>query len=90
MCDFFDDFDYDGLDDMDDMDDDFIEDAFWDVYDAPDMESELPDESNTPEPEPSESSFDMKEVFILGGMIVGQAWEDALDEKEQRKEKKPK
>ena len=84
MCD-FDDFDYDGLDD------DFIEDAFWDVYDAPDMESELPpDESNTPELEPSESSFDMKEVFILGGMIAGLAWEDALDEKEQRKKKKPK
>ncbi|MEA1933960.1 MAG: hypothetical protein U9N60_05965 [Thermodesulfobacteriota bacterium] len=89
MCD-FDDFDYDGLDDMDD---DFIEDALLDKYDeynAPDMETELPDELNTPEPEPSKSSFDMEEVFILGGMIAGLAWEDALDEKEQRKKKKPK
>lgn len=89
MCD-FDDLNYDCPDGLDDMDDDFIEDAFWDVYDAPDMESELPDEPNTPEPEASESSFDMEEVFIFGGMIVGQAWEDALDEKEQRKKKKPK
>ena len=84
MCDIFDDFDYDSLDDMDDN---FTEDAFLDEYDAPDMESELPpDESNTPEPEPSKSSFfDMEEVFfILGERIAGQA----LDEKEQRKKKK--
>ena len=90
MCDFFDDFDYDGLEDMDDdFIEDFIEDAFLDEYIAPDMETELRDELNTPELEPSKSSFDMEEVFILGGMIAGQAWEDAL-EKEQRKKKKPK
>ena len=83
MCDFFDDFDYDGLND--DFIEDFIVDAYQDEYNAPDMETELRDELNAQEPEPSKSSFD-EEVFILGAMIVGQA----LDEKEQRKKKKPK
>ena len=88
MCGIFDDFDYDGLDDMDDdFIEDFIVDAYQDEYNAPEMETELPtNELNTPEPEPSKSSFfDMEEVFfILGERIAGQA----LDEKEQRKKKK--
>ena len=30
------------------------------------------------------SGLDIYEVMILGGMIVGQAYEEALDEKDQR------
>ena len=33
----------------------------------------------------SKDDFPAKDAFILGGMIVGQAFEEALDEKEQEK-----
>ena len=90
MC-FNDDFDFDGYDDYDGVDDDFSEDMFEEEFepeqDEFEMEAEI-DEYSDPEPETPESAFDFQDAFILGGMIVGQAYEEALDEKEQTKKKK--
>ena len=82
------DFDFDGYDDG--MDDDFSEDLFEEEFE-PELDEfkaqEENDESFVPESENPESAFDFREAFILGGIIVGQAYEEALDEKEQRDEK---
>ena len=80
MC--YDDFDFDGNDGMDDLDDDFSQDLFDEEF-APELdELEIDTESNE-----FASGLDIYEVMILGGMIVGQAYEEALDEKEQRNNK---
>ena len=85
MC-FNDDFDFDGYDDMDDLGDDFSEDLFEDEFEPELDELEMQEENND-EPIDPESLFDFQEAFIIGGMIVGQAYEDSLDEKEQRNKK---
>jgi hypothetical protein len=76
MC-FNDDFDFDGYDDMED---DFSEDMFEEEFEPELDEFEIDTESNE-----FASGLDFYEVMILGGMIVGQAYEEALDEKEQKK-----
>ena len=84
MC-FNDDFDFDGYDDydgVDDPDDDFQEDIFDEEFEPEMDELEIDTESNE-----FASGLDFYEVMILGGMIVGQAYEDALDEKEQKNKK---
>ena len=72
-----DDFDFDDYDDLGDQGDDFPEDMF--------NESEL----NTDDPIVKElddpAAFDFQDVFIFGGMIVGQAYEETQDEKDQHK-----
>jgi hypothetical protein len=87
MC--YDDFDFDGYDGMDDPDDDFQEDIFDEEFE-PELDEfdaqEENDEPFAPESENSESAFGFREVFILGGKF-GQAYEEALDEKEQRNKK---
>lgn len=84
MC-FNDDFDMDGLDGPDD---DFQEDVFEEEFepeiDELEMEAEDP---ATPEFEPPESVMDFQDVFVIGGMIVGLAYEETLDAKEQRDKK---
>ncbi len=91
MC-FNDDFDFDGYDDgMDDLDDDFSEDMFEEEFEPELDEFEAQEENSESvdtESEDPESAFGFREAFILGGMIVGQAYEEALDEKEQTKKKK--
>ena len=81
MC-FNDDFDFDGYDDYDGVDDDFSEDLFEEEFEPKMDEVEIDTESNE-----FASGLDFYEVMILGGMIVGQAYEEALDEKEQRDKK---
>ena len=76
MC--YDDFDFDNYDDMDDPDDDFQEDVIDEEF-----ESEL-DQFDAQEDD-AEWAFGFREAFILGGM-VGQAYEEALDEKERQKQ----
>ena len=80
MC-FNDDFDFDGYDDYDGVDDDFSEDMFEEEFEPEMDELEIDTESNE-----FASGLDFYEVMILGGMIVGQAYEEALDEKEQREQ----
>lgn len=84
MC--YDDFDFDGIDDPDD---DFQEDEFNDEFrpeqDELDIEAESEDPVANGSDDP-EAAFGFREAFILGGMIVGQAYEEALDEKEQQKQ----
>jgi hypothetical protein len=82
MC-FNDDFDFDGYDDMDGPDDDFSEDMFEEEFEPELDELEIDTESNG-----FASELDFYEVMILGGMIVGQAYEESLDEKEETKKKK--
>ena len=77
MCDFD---DYDGYDGVDD---DFSEDLFEEEFESELDELEIDMESNE-----FASGLDFYEVMVLGGMIVGQAYEEALDEKEQTKKKK--
>ena len=83
--------DFDGYDDYDDgLDDDFSEDMFEEEFESELDEFEAQEENDepfAPESEDSESAFGFREAFILGGMIVGQAYEEALDEKEQRNKK---
>jgi hypothetical protein len=79
---FNDDFDFDGYDDYDGVDDDFSEDLFEEEFEPEMDELEIDTESNE-----FASGLDFYEVMILGGMIVGQAYEEALDEKEQRDKK---
>ena len=79
MC-FNDDFDFDGYDDYDGVDDDFSEDLFEEEFEPELDELEIDTESNE-----FASGHDYYEVMILGEMIVGQAYEEALDEKEQKK-----
>ena len=81
MC-FNDDFDFDGYDDYDGVDDDFSEDLFEEEFEPELDELEIDTESNE-----FASGLDFYEVMILGGMIMGQAYEEALDEKEQRDKK---
>ncbi|MFC1827111.1 hypothetical protein ACFLZQ_04185 [Thermodesulfobacteriota bacterium] len=86
MC--YDDFDFDGYDGMDDPDDDFQEDMF-DEFEPEQDELDLEAESDEPvynESDDPESAFDFQDAFILGGMILGQAYEEALDEKEQQRQ----
>ena len=86
---FNDDFDFDDYDVMDDLDDDFSEDMFEEEFEPELDEFEAQEENDepfAPESEDSESAFGFREVFILGG-IFGQAYEDGLDEKEQRNKK---
>ena len=86
MC--YDDFDFDNYDGMDDPDDDFQEDMF-DEFEPEQDELDLEAESDEPvynESDDPESAFGFREVFILGG-ILGQAYENGLDEKEQRNKK---
>ena len=79
---FNDDFDFDDYDGMDDPDDDFSEDIFEEEFEPEQDELGIDTESNE-----FASGLDIYEVMILGGMIVGQAYEEALDEKEQRNKK---
>ena len=82
---FNDDFDFDDYDGVDDPDDDFQEDIIEEEF-----ESELDEVNSLDEFDEEiiqESAFDFQDAFILGGMIVGQAYEDALDEKETKKTK---
>ena len=85
----YDDFDFDDYDDWGDPDDDFQEDIFDDEFKLGagelDMEVES-EEPGTNEPDDSEAVFDFQDAFILGGMIVGQAYEEVLDEKELKKQ----
>ena len=81
MC-FNDDFDFDGYDDYNGVEDDFSEDILDEEFDPESDELEIDTESNE-----FASGLDFYEVMILGGMIVGQAYEEALDEKEQRDKK---
>ena len=81
MC-WNDDFDFDGYDGMDDLGDEFSDDTFDEFEPEPD-ELEIDTESNE-----FASGLDIYEVMILGGMILGQAYEEALDEKEQQKQDK--
>ena len=88
MC-WNDDFDFDGYDGMDDPDDDFQEDMFDEFepeLDELDMEAESQDPVAAGSDDPK-GAFDFQDAFILGGMIVGQAYEEALDEKEQQKQR---
>jgi hypothetical protein len=73
MC--YDDFDFDGYDDVDD---DFSEDLF-------DEEFESESDQFDAQEDDAEWAFGYREAFILGG-IVGQAYEEALDEKERQKQ----
>ena len=87
MC-WNDDFDFDGFGGMGDPDDDFHEDMFDEFEPEPD-ELDLDagaDDHFANEPDDPKSAFDFQDAFILGGMIVGQAYEEALDEKEQQKQ----
>ena len=77
MC--YDDFDFDDYDGMDDPDDDFQEDIF-------DEEFESESDQFDAQEDDAEWAFGFREAFTLGG-IVGQAYEEALDEKEQRNKK---
>ena len=79
MC--YDDFDFDGYDGMDDPDDGFSQNLFDEEFEPESDELEIDTESNE-----FASELDIYEVMILGGMIVGQAYEDGLDEKEQLKQ----
>ena len=86
-----DDFDFDGFDDMDDPDDDFQEDMFNDEFEPEADELDMGAEFEDPVyngPDDPESAFDFQDAFILGGMVVGQAYEEALDEKEKSKKKR--
>jgi len=88
MC-FNDDFDFDSYDGMDDPGDDFSEDMFEEEFEPELDEFEMEAENDEPfatELENPKSPFDFQDAFILGGMIVGQAYEEALDEKEQREQ----
>ena len=51
-----------------------------------DQQEENNDEPIAPESEDPELAFGFREAFIIGG-IVGQAYEEALDEKEERNKK---
>ena len=79
----YDDFDFDGCEGIDDPDDDFSDDMFEEEVTPELDELEIDAESNE-----FASGLDFYEVMILGGMIVGQAYENGLDEKEQTKKKK--
>ena len=84
MC--YDDFDFDGYDGVDD---DFSEDMFEEEFEPELDEFEAQEENDepfSPESEDPESAFGFREVFILGG-IFGQAYENGLDEKQQRVKK---
>ena len=86
---FNDDFDFDCYEDYDGVDDDFQEDMF-DEFEPEQDELDMEAESDEPvynESDDPESAFDFQDAFILGGMILGQAYEEALDEKEQRDKK---
>ena len=86
----YDDFDFDDYDDLGDPDDDFQEDIFDEFKPEPD-ELDMDAESEEPladELDDPAAAFDFQDAFILGGMIVGQAYEEALDEKEQQKQLK--
>lgn len=72
---FIDDVDFDG---PDGLDDDFQEDIFENEF-----ESEI-DDPDGPDMEDDVIAFGFQETFIIGGMIAGQAWEEVLDEREQR------
>lgn len=80
MC-FNDDFVFDGYDDMDGLDDDFSEDLIEEEFEPEQDELGIDTESNE-----FASELDIYEVMILGRMIVGQAFEEALDEKEQQRQ----
>jgi hypothetical protein len=70
------------------LDDDFQEDVF-DEFEPEADELDMETESEEPviiEPDDPEAAFDFQDAFILGGMIVGQAYEEALDEKVQQKQ----
>ena len=85
MC--YDDFDFD---DYDGVDDDFSEDLLDEEFEPEPDELDMEAESDEPvynESDDPESAFDFQEAFIFGGMIIGQAYEEALDEKEQRDKK---
>ena len=87
MC-FNDDFDFDGYDGMDDPGDDFSEDLFDEFEPEPDeldMEADF-EEPVANDPADPGPAFDFQDAFILGGMILGQAWEEGQDEKEQQKQ----
>jgi len=87
MC--YDDFDFDDYDGIDDPDNDFQDDMFNEFEpeaDELDMEAEF-EEPVTNEPGDPEPTFDFQDAFILGGMIVGQAYEEAQDEKENATKK---
>lgn len=63
-----------------------------DICDDPDIKSEFPDEPAVLEPETPESSFDLEDAFIIGGMIAGQAYEGGLkrtNEKETKQMRNP-
>ena len=76
MC--YDDFDFDGYDGMDDPDDDFQEDMFDEEYESESDQFDAQEDD-------AESAFGFREAFIIGG-IVGQAYEEILDKKEQHKQ----
>ena len=81
--------DFDGYDDYDGVDDDFSEDLFEEEFEPELNELEAQEENDepfAPESKNPESAFGFREVFILGG-VFGQAYEEALDEKEQRDKK---
>ena len=81
--------DFDGYDDYDGVDDDFSEDMFEEEFEPELDEFEAQEENDepfSPESEDPESAFGFREVFILGG-IFGQAYENGLDEKQQRVKK---
>ena len=71
--------DFDGYDDYDGVDDDFSEDMFEEEFEPESDQFDAQEDD-------AEWAFGFREAFILGG-IVGQADEEALDEKEQRNKK---
>ena len=82
----YDDFDFD---DYDGVDDDFSEDLFEEEFEPVPDELDMEAESDEPvynESDDPESAFDFQDAFIRGGMIVGQAYEEILDQKEQQKQ----
>jgi hypothetical protein len=75
---FNDDFDFDDYDDYDGADDDFSEDMFEEEFEPESDQFDAQEDD-------AEWAFGYREAFILGG-IVGQAYEEALDEKERQKQ----
>ena len=79
MC--FNDFDFDN-----DYEEDFIEDQLDDFGTEKEFFG-LEKEQEDVNQEDDKKIFDFEEAFVIGGMIAGNAYEDALDEQESKEKK---
>ena len=93
MCDDFFDDDMDGLDDSysdpsDDFEEDRADDAGGDWYEDKDPLVDEQAETTFSATPDEERAFNQAEAVIFGSMIVGNAYESALDRNQMRKVKK--